>query len=190
MLSEAREQTGLPIVTEVLEPGKVELVAKYADMLQIGARNVQNFSLLRAAGKSGKPVLLKRGMMTTLDELLQAAEYILLEGNPNLVLCERGIRTFEKATRNTLDLSAIAVLEGITHLPTVADPSHATGARELVAPMAKAAVAAGADGLVIEIHPHPESAFSDAAQQLSLREFEVLMAELEPIAEAVGRRIR
>ena len=190
MLSRVREEIGLPIVTEVLEPEKVELVSKYADMLQIGARNAQNFSLLRAVGKSGMPVLLKRGMMTTIEEWLQAAEYILLEGNPNVVLCERGIRTFEKATRNTLDLSAVAVLRMETHLPVLVDPSHATGSRDLVSPMAKAAVAAGADGLMIEIHPNPKKALSDANQQLNLVEFEGLMRELEPIAEAVGRMMR
>jgi 3-deoxy-7-phosphoheptulonate synthase len=190
MLSKASEETGLPVVTEVLEPGKVELVAKYADMLQIGARNVQNFSLLKAAGKSQLPILLKRGMMTTIDEWLQAAEYILLEGNPNVALCERGIRTFEKATRNTLDLSAVPVLLRETHLPVLVDPSHATGSRDLVAPMAKAAVAAGADGLMVEVHPDPEKALSDANQQLNLQEFEKLMRELEPIAGAVGRTMR
>jgi 3-deoxy-7-phosphoheptulonate synthase len=190
MLSEASDETGLPVVTEVLEPGKVELAAKYADMLQIGARNVQNFSLLKAAGKSGLPILLKRGMMTTIEEWLQAAEYILLEGNPNVALCERGIRTFEKATRNTLDLSAVPVLERETHLPVLIDPSHATGSRDLVGPMAKAAVAAGADGLMIEIHSHPEKALSDSNQQLNLEEFEQLMRELEPLAKAVGRTIR
>ena len=190
MLSKAGEETGLPIVTEVLEPGRVELVAEYADMLQIGARNVQNFSLLKVAGKSELPILLKRGMMTTIDEWLQAAEYILLEGNPNVVLCERGIRTFEKATRNTLDLSAVPVLQRETHLPVLVDPSHATGSRDLVAPMARAAVAAGADGLMIEIHPEPEKALSDANQQLNLQEFENLMRELEPTAEAVGRTMR
>jgi 3-deoxy-7-phosphoheptulonate synthase len=187
MLSEAGEENGLPVVTEVLEPGRVELVSRYADMLQIGARNVQNFSLLKAVGKSRSPVLLKRGMATTIDEWLQAAEYILLEGNPNVALCERGIRTFEKATRNTLDLSAVAVLGKKTHLPVLVDPSHATGSRDLVAPMARAAIAAGADGLMIEIHPIPEKALSDANQQLNLEEFQELMRELEPIARAVGR---
>ena len=190
LLAEAREETGLPVVTEVLEPEKVELVAKYADMLQIGARNVQNFSLLRAVGKSRMPVLLKRGMMSTIDEWLQAAEYILLEGNPNVVLCERGIRTFEKATRNTLDLSAVPVLRKQTHLPILVDPSHATGIRDLVVPMAKAAVAAGADGLMIETHHSPETALSDSQQQLDLNEFGRLMQELEPVAKAVGRGIR
>lgn len=189
MLSKVREETGLPIVTEVLEPGKVELVAKYADMLQIGARNMQNFSLLKAVGKSRMPVLLKRGMMATIEEWLQAAEYVLLEGNPNVVLCERGIRTFEKATRETLDISAVAVLRRETHLPVLVDPSHATGSRDLVPPLAKAAVAAGADGLEIEIHPNPEKALSDANQQLNIEEFEKLMAELEPVARAVDRTI-
>lgn len=190
LLAKASEETGLPVVTEVLEPAKVEVVAKYADMFQIGARNVQNFSLLKAVGRSNKPVLLKRGMMTTIDEWLQAAEYILLEGNPNVALCERGIRTFEKATRNTLDLAAVAVLRRETHLPVLVDPSHATGSRDLVAPMAKAAVAAGADGLMIETHPSPESALSDPHQQLNLKEFEKMMEELDPVAKAVGRTIR
>ncbi len=189
LLAEAREETGLPVVTEVLEPEKVDLVAKYADMIQIGARNVQNFSLLRGVGKSGMPVLLKRGMMSTIDEWLQAAEYILLEGNSNVVLCERGIRTFEKATRNTLDLAAVPVLRKQTHLPILVDPSHATGSRDLVTPMAKAAVAAGADGLMIEIHQSPETALSDPQQQLDFREFASLMEELVPIARAVGRGI-
>ena len=190
LLAEAREETGLPVVTEVLEPEKVDLVAKYSDMLQIGARNVQNFALLRAVGKSRRPAILKRGMMTTIDEWLQAAEYILLEGNQNVVLCERGIRTFEKATRNTLDLAAVPVLRKATHLPILVDPSHATGSRELIAPMAKAAIAAGTDGLMIETHPTPELALSDSQQQLNLGEFAGLMEELEPVAKAVGRRIR
>jgi 3-deoxy-7-phosphoheptulonate synthase len=190
LLAEAREETGLPVVTEVLEPEKVDLVAKYSDMLQIGARNVQNFALLRTVGRSGMPVLLKRGMMTTIEEWLQAAEYILVEGNQNVVLCERGIRTFEKATRNTLDLAAVPVLRKATHLPIVVDPSHATGIRELVAPMAKAAVAAGTDGLMIETHPTPKSALSDSQQQLDLSEFASLMDELESVAKAVGRSIR
>jgi 3-deoxy-7-phosphoheptulonate synthase len=190
LLAEAREVTGLPVVTEVLEPEKVGLVAKYSDMLQVGARNVQNFALLRAVGKSRVPVILKRGMMTMIDEWLQAAEYILLEGNQNVVLCERGIRTFETATRNTLDLAAVPVLRKATHLPIVVDPSHATGSRELIAPMAKAAVAAGTDGLMIETHPTPELALSDSQQQLDLAEFAVLMQELESVAKAVGRRIR
>lgn len=190
LLAEARDETDLPVITEVLEPGKVDLVAKYADMLQVGARNMQNFSLLRAVGKSKKPVLLKRGMMATIDELLQAAEYILLEGNPNVVLCERGIRTFETATRNTLDLAAVPVLRKLTHLPILVDPSHATGSRDLVVPMTKAAVSAGADGVMIEVHPRPQNALSDSHQQLDLNEFARLMEELKPVAEAVGRRLR
>jgi len=190
LLAEAREETGLPVVTEVLEPERVKLVAKYADMLQIGARNAQNFSLLRAVGKSRVPVLLKRGMMTTIDEWLQAAEYVLVEGNPNVVLCERGIRTFDKVTRNTLDLAAVPVLRKLTHLPILVDPSHATGNRDLVGPMAKAAIAAGADGLMIETHQSPETALSDSEQQLNLSQFADLMEELEPVAKSVGRRIR
>ncbi|HXZ98476.1 MAG TPA: 3-deoxy-7-phosphoheptulonate synthase [Candidatus Acidoferrum sp.] len=190
LLAEARNETGLPVVTEVLEPDKVDLVAKYSDMLQIGARNVQNFALLRTVGNSGMPVLLKRGMMMTIEEWLQAAEYILLEGNQNVVLCERGIRTFEKATRNTLDLAAVPVLRKATHLPIVVDPSHATGIRELIAPMAKAAVAAGTDGLMIETHPTPETALSDSQQQLGLGEFASLMEDLESVAKAVGRSTR
>lgn len=190
LLAEAREETGLPVVTEVLEPQKVDLVAKYSDMLQIGTRNVQNFALLRAVGKSGMPVILKRGMMTTIDEWLQAAEYILLEGNQNVVLCERGIRTFERATRNTLDLAAVPILRKATHLPIMVDPSHATGSRELITPMAKAAIAAGTDSLMIETHPTPETALSDSQQQLDLTEFADLMKELDVIAKAVGRSVR
>jgi 3-deoxy-7-phosphoheptulonate synthase len=190
LLAEAREETGLPVVTEVLEPGNVDLVAKYADMLQVGARNMQNFSLLRAVGKSKMPVLLKRGMMATIDEWLQAAEYVLVEGNHNVVLCERGIRTFEKVTRNTLDLSAVPVLRRLTHLPVLVDPSHATGSRDLIAPMAKAAVGAGADGLMIEVHPNPDSALSDSAQQLDLGQFATLMEEIESFSSVAGRRLR
>ena len=189
LLAEARNLTGLPVITEVLEPSNVDLVAKYADMLQVGARNMQNFSLLRAVGRSKMPVLLKRGMMSTLDEWLQAAEYILVEGNPNVVLCERGIRTFEKATRNTLDLAAVPVLRKLTHLPVLVDPSHATGNRDLIAPMAKAAVSAGADGIMIEVHPDPEHALSDSAQQLDLAEFTKLMEELESLAAVMGRQL-
>jgi 3-deoxy-7-phosphoheptulonate synthase len=190
LLASAREETGLPVVTEVLEPDSVDLVAKYADMLQIGARNMQNFPLLKRVGKTRKPVLLKRGMMATVEEWLHAAEYVLLEGNSDVVLCERGIRTFEKATRNTLDLAAIPVLRRETHLPVVVDPSHATGERELVAPMAKAAVAAGADGLMIETHQDPATALSDSNQQLDLQAFAKLMKELETVASAVGRSLR
>jgi len=190
LLAEVREATGLPVVTEVLEPEKVDVAAKYTDMLQIGTRNMQNFPLLKAVGRSKMPVLLKRGMAATIEEWLQAAEYILLEGNPNVVLCERGVRTFEKATRNTLDLSAVPIVKRQTHLPILVDPSHATGRRELVGPMAKAAVAAGADGILIEVHPKPELALSDSNQQLSLEEFARLIEELRPLAEVVGRGIR
>ena len=188
-LDAARAATGLKIITEVVNPMDVELVAEYADILQIGARNVQNFALLKRAGEVGKPVLLKRGMATTIKEFLMAAEYILSEGNYNVALCERGIRTFETSTRFTLDLSAVPVLNKLTHLPVVIDPSHGTGHWEYVAPMAKASVACGADGLLIEVHPTPETAQSDGLQSLKLTKFQQLMDELRPIAEAVGRRI-
>lgn len=189
LLSLAREVTGLPFVTEVLNEKEVDLVAKYADMLQIGARNVQNFGLLKAVGRQSKPVLLKRGMATTVKELLMAAEYILSQGNPNVVLCERGIRTFENSTRFTLDLNAVPVVKRDSHLPIVVDPSHGTGYIELVAPMAKAGIACGADGLIIEIHPNPHLAFSDGPQSLTFPVFEKLMKELKPLAKAVGRSI-
>jgi len=188
-LDAARSATGLKIITEVVNPMDVELVAEYADILQIGARNVQNFALLKRAGEVGKPVLLKRGMATTIKEFLMAAEYILSEGNYNVALCERGIRTFETATRFTLDLSAVPVLNKLTHLPVVIDPSHGTGQWDYVAPMAKASVACGADGLLIEVHPTPETAQSDGLQSLKLTKFQQLMDELRPIALAVGRRI-
>ncbi|MDE2060580.1 MAG: 3-deoxy-7-phosphoheptulonate synthase [candidate division NC10 bacterium] len=188
-LDVARAATGLKIITEVVNPMDVELVAAYADILQIGARNVQNFALLKRAGEVGKPVLLKRGMATTIKEFLMAAEYILSEGNYNVALCERGIRTFETATRFTLDLSAVPVLNKLTHLPVIIDPSHGTGHWEYVAPMAKASVACGADGLLIEVHPNPEVAQSDGLQSLKLNKFQQLMDELRPIALAVGRRI-
>ncbi|CBE70039.1 MAG: 3-deoxy-7-phosphoheptulonate synthase [Candidatus Methylomirabilis oxygeniifera] len=188
-LDAARAATGLKIITEVVNPMDVELVAEYADILQIGARNVQNFALLKRAGEVGKPVLLKRGMATTIKEFLMAAEYILSEGNYNVALCERGIRTFETATRFTLDLSAVPVLNKLTHLPVVIDPSHGTGHWEYVASMAKASVACGADGLLIEVHPTPETAQSDGLQSLKLTTFQQLMDELRPIALAVGRRI-
>lgn len=188
-LDAARAATGLKIITEVVNPMDVELVAEYADMLQIGARNVQNFALLKRAGEVGKPVLLKRGMATTIKEFLMAAEYILSEGNYNVALCERGIRTFETATRFTLDLSAVPVLNKLTHLPVVIDPSHGTGHWEYVASMAKASVACGADGLLIEVHPTPETAQSDGLQSLKLTTFQQLMDELRPIALAIGRRI-
>jgi 3-deoxy-7-phosphoheptulonate synthase len=187
LLAEAREKTGLPVVTEVMTPEAVPLVEKYADCLQIGARNMQNFNLLQAVGKSSKPVLLKRGLSATLEELLMAAEYILSSGNRNVILCERGLRTFEHATRNTLDLSAVAVLKEWSHLPVLVDPSHGTGQRSLVPPMARAGIAAGADGLIIEVHPHPERALSDGPQSLTLAMLAETMAQVRAIAHAVGR---
>jgi len=189
LLDVARAATGLKIVTEVVNPVDVELVAEYADILQVGARNVQNFALLKRVGEVGKPVLLKRGMATTIKEFLMAAEYILAEGNYNVILCERGIRTFETSTRFTLDLNAIPVLSKLTHLPVFVDPSHGTGHWDYVAPMAKAAIACGADGLIIEVHPNPEEAQSDGLQSLKLQKFQQLMDELRPVAEAVGRRL-
>jgi 3-deoxy-7-phosphoheptulonate synthase len=186
-LADARKRTGLPVVTEVLETESAELVAEYADVLQVGARNIQNFTLLRRVGELGKPVLLKRGMATTIQEFLLSAEYVLSAGNPNVILCERGIRTFETTTRFTLDLNAVPVLKKLSHLPVVVDPSHGTGHWDLVAPMAKAAVACGADGLIIEVHPRPEEALSDGPQSLKPSKFAQLMRELRPVAEAVGR---
>src|SRR5215468_8684967 len=188
-LSEARKQTGLPFVTEVLETESVELVAEHADILQVGARNVQNFTLLRRVGETGKPVLLKRGMATSIQEFLLSADYILSAGNPNVMLCERGIRTFETTTRFTLDLNAVPVLKKLSHLPVIVDPSHDTGHWDLVAPMAKAAVACGADALIIEVHPRPEEALSDGPQSLKPSKFVQLMRELRPVAEAVGRSL-
>jgi 3-deoxy-7-phosphoheptulonate synthase len=187
LLREAREKFNLPIVTEVMSPQEVTLVAQYADVLQIGARNMQNFALLRAVGETQKPVLLKRGMMSTVEELLMAGEYILATGNPRVMLCERGIRTFETATRNTFDLNAIPVLKSLTHLPVIADPSHGTGKWELVAPVARGAIAAGADGIIIEVHAHPEQALSDGAQSLKPEKFAALVAEVRRVAQAVGR---
>ncbi|MGE5239143.1 MAG: 3-deoxy-7-phosphoheptulonate synthase [Chloroflexota bacterium] len=188
-LAEAREKTGLPIVTEIMDPRDVEVVMKYADILQIGARNMQNFRLLLEVGAVDKPVLLKRGLSATIKEWLMSAEYILSRGNGNVMLCERGIRTFETATRNTLDLSAVPVLKRLTHLPVVVDPSHGVGKWELVSPMAKAAVAAGADALLIEVHVNPEEALSDGEQSLRPELFSQLMSELKPIALAVGREL-
>jgi len=189
LLAEARADTGLPVVTEVMEPRLVPLVAQYADILQIGARNMQNYALLRAVGVAGWPVLLKRGMMSTIEELLMAAEYILSQGNPNVILCERGIRTFETYTRNTVDISAVPVLKELSHLPVVVDPSHGTGKWEYVGAVAKAAVAAGADGLLIEVHPHPEEALSDGAQSLRPDRFAALIGEIRLVAQAVGRTL-
>lgn len=188
LLALAREETGLPVVTEVLSPRDVELVARYADMLQIGSRNMQNFPLLQEAGRSGKPVLLKRGFANTIEEWIWAAEYVLAEGG-QVVLCERGIRTFERATRNTLDLSAIPVIHSWTHLPVCVDPSHGVGHSPWIPAMARAAVAAGADGLMLEVHPQPEKAWSDGRQSLDLESFRRLMASLPPVAEAIGRRM-
>ncbi|MBI2205545.1 MAG: 3-deoxy-7-phosphoheptulonate synthase [Candidatus Rokubacteria bacterium] len=188
-LDEARRETGLPIVTEVMEPDKVDVVAEHADVLQIGARNVQNFSLLRRVAETRKPVLLKRGMSTTIQEWLLSAEYVLAGGNPHVILCERGIRTFEPTTRFTLDLNAIPVVKKLSHLPIVVDPSHGTGHWEYVEAMALAAIAAGADGLIIEVHPKPEDALSDGPQSLKPDRFAKVMERIARVAEAVGRRL-
>jgi 3-deoxy-7-phosphoheptulonate synthase len=189
LLAQARDETGLPIVTEVMDPQMVPLVTTYADILQIGARNMQNYALLHAIGEAQRPVLLKRGMMSTVEELLMAAEYILSHGNERIILCERGIRTFEQYTRNTLDISAVPLLKQLSHLPVLVDPSHGTGKWELVEPISRAAVAAGADGLIIEVHPHPEEALSDGGQSLKPARFTALMQGLRPVAEAVGRTL-
>jgi 3-deoxy-7-phosphoheptulonate synthase len=189
MLADVRTQTGLPIVTEVMDTRQVDLVASYADMLQIGARNMQNYSLLTEVGRLRRPILLKRGMSATIEDLLLAAEYVMSQGNPNVVLCERGIRTFGTSTRNTFDLAAIPVLKQETHLPVIADPSHAGGRRDLVAPLSYAAIAAGADGLIIEVHPEPETATSDGDQSLDFREFASLMGALRPFVAAAGRSL-
>jgi 3-deoxy-7-phosphoheptulonate synthase len=187
LLAEAKRETGLPIVTEVMEPDKVEVVAEHADILQIGARNVQNFSLLRRVAEAGKPVLLKRGMSTSIQEWLLSAEYVLAGGNPNVILCERGIRTFETSTRFTLDLNAVPVVKKLSHLPVVVDPSHGTGHWEYVEAMAMAGVAAGADGLIIEVHPRPEEALSDGPQSLKPDKFAALMTRVRRVAQAVDR---
>ena len=189
LLSLIRKETGLPIVTEVMDTRQVELVASYADMIQIGSRNMQNYPLLKEAGMCRKPVLLKRGMMATVEEYLMAAEYVLSQGNDQIILCERGIRTFETSTRNTLDLSAVPMLKRLSHLPVIVDPSHGTGVRWMVSPMAKAAVAVGADGLIMEVHYKPEEALCDGYQSLSLNEFDLLMTEMKKIAMAIGREI-
>ena len=188
-LRAAKEETGLPIVTEVMNPREVDLVAKYADIMQVGARNVQNYSLLKELGQLKKPILLKRGMMTTIKEFLMSAEYILSEGNTNVILCERGIRTFETATRNTLDISCIPVLKKETHLPIIIDPSHATGHWDLVQSMARASIAAGADGLMIEVHHDPVNAFSDGPQSLKPDKFAALVEELRPFIKLMGRTL-
>ncbi|PZN13146.1 MAG: 3-deoxy-7-phosphoheptulonate synthase [Bacillota bacterium] len=189
LLARAREASGLPVVTEVMAPEQVDVVAEYADVLQIGARNMQNFPLLQAVGRTRKPVLLKRGFMATVEEWLLAAEYILAEGNPHVILCERGIRTFETATRNTLDLNAVAVVKSLSHLPVIVDPSHGTGHRDYVIPLARAAIAAGADGLIVEVHPRPDQALSDGPQSLTFPMFEQMVREVEAVAQAVGRRL-
>jgi len=189
LLRLAKAETGLLIVTEAMDPEGADQVAEVADIIQIGARNMQNYSLLKRAGKLQKPILLKRGLSATIQELLLSAEYILAEGNPNVILCERGVRGFDPATRNIFDLSAIPVVHGLSHLPIIADPSHGTGHREMVIPMARAAVAAGADGLLVEVHPNPDRALSDGAQSLYPEQFARLMKETRIIAEAIGRRV-
>ena len=189
LLAQAGEETGLAVVTEVMSVNQIELVGKYTDIFQVGARNMQNFVLLQELGKTKKPILLKRGMSATIEELLLSAEYILSQGNYEVILCERGIRTFENYTRNTLDLSAVPALKRLSHLPIIVDPSHATGRWRLVSPMAKAAIAVGADGLLIEVHPDPKSSLSDGAQTLRLDTFTQLMKELSPIVQAVGREL-
>jgi 3-deoxy-7-phosphoheptulonate synthase len=189
LLARAREETGLLIVTEAMDADGLDAVADVADLIQIGARNMQNYSLLKQAGRGRKPVLLKRGLAATIQELLLSAEYILAEGNPNVILCERGVRSFDSATRNLFDVAAIAVVHGLSHLPIVADPSHGTGHRDMVVPMARAAVAAGADGLLVEVHPNPEQALSDGAQSLYPAQFGQMMRDVRLIAEAIGRRV-
>lgn len=189
LLARARDETGMAIVTEALDPDGADVVAEYADIVQIGARNMQNYPLLRRAGRTGKPVLLKRGMSATIDELLLAAEYILAEGNEQVILCERGVRSFDTHTRNLLDLSAIPVVKALSHLPIIADPSHGTGIRSKVIPMARASVAAGADGLIIEVHPDPPRAKSDGAQSLYPEQFGELMTQIRVIARAIDREV-
>jgi 3-deoxy-7-phosphoheptulonate synthase len=189
ILSEVRQRYDIPVVTEVMSIGQIEAIASHADMLQVGSRNMQNFDLLKALGEAKKPVLLKRGLAATIEEFVMAAEYIMSHGNSQVVLCERGIRSFDNYTRNVLDLGAVAALKQITHLPVIVDPSHAVGIRELVAPMAKAAIACGADGLIIECHPEPEKSVSDARQALFLDDMVELVRSLQPVAEAVGRKI-
>jgi len=189
LLAKAREEIGILICTEAMDPDGVGWVAEVADIVQIGARNMQNFSLLKAAGRAKKPVLLKRGMSATIEELLLSAEYLLAEGNHDVILCERGVRSFDTATRNLFDVSAIPVVQKLSHLPIVADPSHGTGLRDKVIPMARAAVAAGADGIMVEVHPNPEAALSDGAQTLSPEQFAQLMREVRAIADVIGRRV-
>jgi 3-deoxy-7-phosphoheptulonate synthase len=189
MLVKCREETGLPVVTEVLDPRDIDVVAENADVLQIGARNMQNFLLLTEAGKTGRPVLLKKGFGCTIEELLMAAEYIVKTGNEKVILCERGIRTFETATRNTLDISSIPLLKQLSHLPVIVDPSHATGRRELIEPLSMAAIAAGAHGVMIEVHPTPESALCDGPQSITINKFEDIMKNIIPLAKYMGRDV-
>jgi 3-deoxy-7-phosphoheptulonate synthase len=189
LLAQARDETGLLIVTEAMDPDGVDQVAEFADIVQIGARNMQNFSLLKRAGRVGKPVLLKRGIAATITELLLSAEYLLAEGNHDVILCERGIRGFDTVTRNVLDISAIPVVHQLSHLPIIADPSHGTGRRDKVTPLARAAVAAGADGILVEVHPRPDQALSDGAQSLEPEQFRQLMSEVQVIAQAIGREV-
>ena len=189
ILADVRSRYGIPVVTEVMSISQIPSVAASADMLQVGSRNMQNFDLLKALGQAGKPILLKRGFAATIEEFVMAAEYILSHGNPDVILCERGIRSFDNYTRNVLDLAAVAALKQITHLPVIVDPSHAVGKRELVAPMARAAVACGADGLIIECHPEPEKSVSDARQALSLEDMVSLVHSLKPVAASVGRTV-
>jgi 3-deoxy-7-phosphoheptulonate synthase len=188
-LATARRETGLAVVTEAMDDEGAHLVAEVADCIQIGARNMQNYSLLKTVGRIGKPVLLKRGMAATIEDLLLSAEYVLSEGNPHVILCERGLRTFDTTSRNLFDLTAIPVVHGLSHLPIIADPSHGTGRRDKVTPMARAAIAAGADGLIIEVHPHPERALSDGAQSLTVDQFGDLMRQLRRVADAVDRHL-
>ena len=189
LLAEAREETGLPIVTEVMSPQDVKIITNYADVLQIGARNMQNFSLLKEVGKTEKPILLKRGLSAIINEWMGSAEYILNGGNKNVILCERGIRSFNRLTRFTLDIASVPIIKKVSHLPIIVDPSHAMGRRDLVIPMAKAAIAAGADGLIVEVHPEPEKALCDGPQQLRLNDFGRLMDELGTVANAIGRNL-
>lgn len=189
ILMAARRETGLAVVTEIISPELVPLVARYADILQIGARNMQNYALLEAVGKTRKPVLLKRGLMSTIEEMLLAAEYLLSNGNRQVMLCERGIRTFETATRNTLDISAVPLIKQLSHLPVIVDPSHAAGVREIIPALSRAAIAAGADGIMVEVHPSPKDALSDGPQSLEFDQFAEMMTSLRPVAEAVGRFI-
>ncbi len=189
LLRQVADEFGMKVVTEIVDREDIELVEKYADILQVGARNMQNFQMLKALGKSSKPIMLKRGLSATISEWLNAAEYIMVGGNENVIFCERGIRTYETYTRNTLDLSAVAAIKELSHLPIIVDPSHGTGRRSMIAPMSKAGIAAGADGLMIEVHPHPEVALSDGNQSLTPEDFKILMSNLNEIAKAVGKKI-